>query len=119
MDVIDQIKKLASDGVDLVLQKMDTKRIGAEAERRNLFEAWMRNASNETLAGLLRERKALCAQLTDAELENEFERRELWSDKTAERRRATMTEIADNDKAEEKARVQFLAIEIAELAEKL
>ena len=77
MDIIEKIKKLASDGVDMALQTFSSDRIGAEAERRKLFEAWMRNASDETLANLLRERHMLCAQLTDDELRRAFRKREL------------------------------------------
>lgn len=83
MNLMQTISKLASDGVDLMLQPLDTKRIGAEAERRGLFMAYMRNATAETLTDELRDRSALFAHVSDEELRAEFEARGMFSTKHA------------------------------------
>lgn len=68
MDIIEQIKKLAGEAADVVLQKFDAKRIGAQAERLGLFQAYMRATPSYTFLDLLRERRALESGLTNGEL---------------------------------------------------
>lgn len=78
MNIIDQIKKLAGGAADLALQKFETKRIGAEAERRGLFEAHLRSVPSGTLTDMKRERTELFVNVSDEELRTEFAKRKLY-----------------------------------------
>lgn len=117
MDIIEQIKSLAGGAADKVLEKFDAKRIGAEAERRGLFQAWMRNASNETLIDLLRERRfCFNVLLTDDELKAEFAARGLRDKDSIAAGWDTRDERSKQETADEAARVKALAFEIIERA---
>lgn len=119
MDIIEQIKKLASDAVDVALQKFDPKRIGAQAERLGLFQAHIRSVTNETLTDLLRERNGLFSRVSNEELFAEIERRELKHLPSYDFGYASAKSHCARLASEEKESVLQLADQIRELAEQL
>lgn len=119
MDIFDNIRKLASDAVDLTLQKMKAERIGAEAARRGLFEGYLRTVPNETLTAMKRERGGVFVGITDAELMAEFAKRGL-RDVTSHDDGVNEARVeAMGARQDEAARVKALAVEIVERARKL
>lgn len=77
MDLMEQIKKLAGGAADTVLQKFDSSRIGAEAERRGLFVGHVRGLPRESLTSFLRAHGSPWKDITDDELSAEFAARRL------------------------------------------
>lgn len=112
MDVIEQIKKLAGEAADLTLQKFSAKRIGAQAERLGLFQAYIRSVPSSTFFELLRERQALLVGVTNQELFEEFAKRELLHVLSYEEGLDAATKSADRSKREEQERVAMHVAQI-------